>query len=259
MNPLRSSCLYKDTYSQRLGVVVWRFFNDSPGASGGGVEGMSGWIITIPFNVEPSERDPLLKRKIVNEAAGIFAWVFAMTTEEMTAALANSGTVASSAAASIEHALERDPVVRFLLETYSEGIDRINGRDLFKQWCGWCAEVRHESGSETRFGGLIKKVRVGVEVDAQGVSYRVLKGHRTYSLTPMKDFPLGTYFGVVAVFPHPLDNPHHNLHPSNQPEGKDCEQRGDRGDSSSLNLERLENIYKRGREHYLFNRNSLHP
>ena len=119
-------------------------------------------------------------------AAGIFAWVFAMTTDEMTAALANSGTVQSSADASIEHALERDPVVRFLLETYPEGIDRIQGRDLFKQWCGWCSEVRHESGSETRFGGLIKKVRVGVEVDAQGVSCRVLKGRRTYSPPPCR-------------------------------------------------------------------------
>ena len=170
--PVEVKLLYKDTHPQRLGVVVWRFFNDSPGASGGGVEGMGRRIITIPFDVEPSKRDPLLKRKIVEEAAGIFAWVFAMTTDEMNAALANSGTVQSSADASIEHALERDPVVRFLLETYPEGVDRIKARDLFKQWCGWCAEVRHKTGSETRFGGLIKKVRVGVEVDAQGVSCR---------------------------------------------------------------------------------------
>ena len=257
--PVEVKLLYKDTHPQRLGVVVWRFFNDSPGASGGGVEGMGRRIITIPFDVEPSKRDPLLKRKIVEEAAGIFAWVFAMTTDEMTAALANSGTVAASASASIDHALERDPVVRFLMETYPEGIDRIQGRDLFKQWCGWCSEVRHESGSETRFGGLIKKVRVGVEVDAQGVSCRVLKGRRTYSLTPMKDFPLGAYFGVVTVPLHPLDNPHPNLHPTDQPEGQDSEQRGDSGDSSSLNLERLEKIDKRKEESPISPIETLYP
>ena len=105
--PVEVKLLYKDTHPQRLGVVVWRFFNDSPGASGGGVEGMGRRIITIPFDVEPGKRDPLLKRKIVDEAAGIFAWVFAMTTDEMTSALANSGNVAASAEASIEHALER--------------------------------------------------------------------------------------------------------------------------------------------------------
>ena len=100
-------------------------------------------------------------------------------------------TVAASASASIDHALERDPVVRFLMETYPEGIARIQGRDLFKQWCDWCAQVRHESGSETRFGGLIKKVRVGVGVDAKGAAVRVSKGRKVYTVTPMQDFPLG--------------------------------------------------------------------
>ena len=244
--PVEVKLLYKDTHPQRLGVVVWRFFNDSPGASGGGVEGMGRRIITIPFDVEPSQRDPLLKQKIVAEAAGIFAWVYAMNTDEMTAALANSGTVESSAAASVEHALERDPVVRFLLETYPDGIDRIQGKDLFKQWCSWCAEERHETGSNTRFGWLIKKVKVGGRDGAQGVSCRVLKGRRTYSITPMKDFSLAAYFGVVAVDLHQNPDHHHDRHPSDEPEQRDSEQRGDRGDSSSFKLDRLENKYIKG-------------
>jgi len=174
--------------------------------------------------------------------------VFAMTTDEMQMALANSGNVASSAAASIEHALERDPVMRFLLETYQEGIERIQARELFKAWCSWCAEVRHESGSSTRFGGLVKKalvegVTVGGDRWSKGVAVRTLKGRKLYTVTPMKDFPLGAYFGVVTVNPHPLSNPHPNYHPENQPEGKEFEQRGDSGDSSFLKLKRLENIY----------------
>ncbi len=133
--------------------------------------------------------------------------------------------------------------MRFLLETYPEGIDRIQGRDLFKQWCSWCAEERHETGSNTRFGGLVKKVRVGAGLDAKGVSHRVINGRKVYTVTSMKDFPLATYFGVVAVTPHPLDNPHPNHPPADQPDEQESEQRGDSGDSSSFSLERLENIY----------------
>ena len=150
-------------------------------------------------------------------------------------------------------------MVRFLMETYPEGIDRIQGRDLFKQWCDWCAQVRHESGSETRFGGLIKKVRVGVGVDAKGVAVRVSKGRKVYTVTPMQDFPLGAYFGVVTVIPHLSDNPHPNPHPTNQPEGQDSEQRGDRGDSSSLNLERFEKIDKRKEESPISPIETLYP
>ena len=34
--------LYKDRFAVRLGVVIWRFFNDMPTASGGGLEGRGG-------------------------------------------------------------------------------------------------------------------------------------------------------------------------------------------------------------------------
>lgn len=244
--PVEVKLLYRDTHPQRLGVVVWRFFNDSPGASGGGVEGMGRRIITIPFDVEPGKRDSLLKQKIVSEAAGIFAWVFLMTTDEMTSALADSGTIAASAEASIEHALERDPLVRFLIETYPEGIERIKGRELFKTWCSWCAEVRHETGSETTFGKLIKKVWVEVGLEAKGVGHRTLHGRKVYSVTPMQDFPLAAYFGVGIVDPHQKDEPHPNPYHSDGLEQQALEEKGDRSDSSSFKLNRLENIHIKG-------------
>ena len=96
-------------------------------------------------------------------------------------------------------------------------------------------------------------------VDAKGVAVRVSKGRKVYTVTPMQDFPLGAYFGVVTVIPHLSDNPHPNPHPTNQPEGQDSEQRGDRGDSSSLNLERLEKIDKRKEESPISPIETLYP
>ena len=90
MNPSRSSCF---TRTHTRSVLVLSSGGSSTTSGHPAVVEEGRRIITIPFDVEPSKRDPLLKRKIVEEAAGIFAWVFAMTTDEMTAALANSGTV----------------------------------------------------------------------------------------------------------------------------------------------------------------------
>jgi putative DNA primase/helicase len=213
--PVEVKLLYKDTHPARLGVVVWRFFNDSPGASGGGVEGMGRRIISLPFDVEPRRRDPLLKEKITAEAAGIFAWVYAMTADEMTSALANSGGVDASVAASVEHALERDPVVRFLIETYSDGIDRIAARDLFSAWCNWCSSERHETGSNTRFGSLVKKVLVGAGLDAQGVHCRRFNAGKMYTISPMRDFPLAAYFGCAGPNPTQRVSPTPNPSPLN--------------------------------------------
>ena len=233
--PVEVKILYKDSRPQRLGVVIWRFFNDSPGASGASVEGMGRRIITLPFDIEPSKRDPLLKQKIIAEAAGIFAWVYAMPTDEMELTLENSGSVESSAAASIEHCLERDPLMRFLIETYPLGNDGIKGADLFESWCSWCSKERHESGSNTRFGTLLKKVVVG----DTGITKRVLHGRKFYAITPMDDFPVGAYFGVVTVTPTQKANPLPNPLPGKSLAIKAFKGMGDRGDTSLLNLNLL--------------------
>ena len=199
--PVEVKLLYKDTHPARLGCVIWRFFNDSPGASGGGVEGMGRRIISLPFDVEPKRRDPDLKRSIVAEAAGIFAWVYAMSQQEMEDTLAGSGDVEASVAASVDHALERDPVVRFLLETYADGIDRITARDLFSAWCSWCSSERYETGSNTRFGSLVRKVLIGEGLDAQGVQARRANAGNVYTISPMRNFLLAAYFGCAQLNP----------------------------------------------------------
>lgn len=231
--PVEVKLLYKDTHPQRLGVVIWRFFNDSPGASGGGVEGMGRRIATIPFDVEPKRRDSGLKRKIVAEAAGIFAWAYSMTDEEMRVAF-HGAAVAASVAASVEHALERDPVVRFLLEEYADGIERIPARDLFKRWCSWCSEERHESGSNTTFGKLVKKVLVGEGVDAQGVQSRRLKTGKVYGISPMRDFPLPVYFGCAQFNPASKPESTSSCSPSNDSEEAASGQEVHRVNTSSL-------------------------
>jgi hypothetical protein len=62
----------------------------------------------------------------------------------------------------------------------------------------------------------------------------------------MQDFPLAAYFGVGIVDPHQKDEPHPNHHQSDEPEQQALEEKGDRGDSSSFKLNRLENIYIKG-------------
>ena len=97
-------------------------------------------------------------------------------------------------------------MMRFLLETYQEGVDRIQAKELFKEWCRWCSEVRHATGSSTRFGSFVKKVlvdlvRVTGENCPQGVRFRRSRGKRVSTITPMKDFPRGAYLGVVRLNP----------------------------------------------------------
>lgn len=257
--PVEVKLLYKDTHPQRLGVVVWRFFNDSPGASGGGVEGMGRRIITIPFDTEPKRRNTRLKQQIVAEAAGIFAWVYAMSDDDMEAALLGSGSVEASAAASVEHALERDPVIRFLIEEFPDGIARITARDLFDQWCRWCARERHETGSNTRFGGLVKKVQVGGGLDVVGVSGRRLKGSKVYSISPMADFPLAAYFGVSGSNPTPTQTQHPNPPPSNASQEAGSDQEVYRVYGSSLKLDRSEKNKEKGMEECVSHIETLCP
>ena len=62
----------------------------------------------------------------------------------------------------------------------------------------------------------------------------------------MQDFPLAAYFGVVAVDHHQNQDRHQDHHQSDEPGEQALEEKGDRGDSSSFKLNRLENIYIKG-------------
>ena len=147
--------LYKDADSARLGVVIWRFFNDSPTASGGGTEGMGRRIVTFRFDKSVANPDEDLKRKLINEAAGIFWWAWAMSDSEMNDALRNRGKVLAIREASIEAALERDHILRFSTIT-EEKLYRAS--NLYEQYRIWTKEEGQHHVEMTTFGREIKKL-----------------------------------------------------------------------------------------------------
>jgi hypothetical protein len=119
--PVEVKKLYADVTNDRLGVVIWRFYNDQPGASGSGVEGMGRRLITFHFAKQVARRDRQLKATLIAEAAGIFQWAWSMGEESMQNTLANVGSIEAVKTAAEDAALERKPILRFLLETYSAG------------------------------------------------------------------------------------------------------------------------------------------
>ena len=65
----------------RLGVVIWRLFNDLPGVSdSGGVEGMQRRIITFSIEQSVRRKDPNLKEKLCEELPGILQWAWSLST-----------------------------------------------------------------------------------------------------------------------------------------------------------------------------------
>ena len=188
--PVEVKKLYENNTSARLGVVPWRFFNDAPGASGGGQEGMGRRIITFRFENPVTNPDIHLKQKLIDEAAGIFFWAWSMPDAEMFDALRNHGKVRQSREASVETALEREPILQFLLEEFEEGISHITSSDLYQRWAQWCSREGHAAGSSTRFGREVKKVTGLVTAGRSNTA-------RHYSINPTRDFDLAAHLGIT--------------------------------------------------------------
>jgi P4 family phage/plasmid primase-like protien len=194
--PVEVKKLYADSSSERLGVVIWRFYNDQPGASGGGLEGMGRRIITFRFDNVVSRPDRNLKATLVGEAAGIFAWAWGMGEQAMHDTLTNVGAIKAIRQAAIDAAVEREPILRFLIEAFPDGSKGISAADLFKQWREWAQAEGHEPGSSTRFGAQVKKV--------QAVSSTKSKTGRTYEIEAMDQFDLARHLGIGEAEPGEL-------------------------------------------------------
>lgn len=191
--PVEVKKLYADAGSERLGVVVWRFYNDQPGASGGGLEGMGRRVVTFRFDRQIEKPDRNLKATLIGEAAGIFAWAWSMGEEAMHEALTNVGRIKAIREAAIDAALEREPILRFLVEAFPDGSAGISGAELFKQWKEWAQAEGHEHGSSTRFGAQVKKV--------SAVHSTRAKGGRMYRIEPMGGFDLVGHLGISGPEP----------------------------------------------------------
>ncbi|WP_322758086.1 hypothetical protein [Synechococcus sp. CBW1107] len=207
--PVSVKKLYSDCQAERLGVVVWRFFNDQPGASGGGQEGMGRRIVPFRFEKPVANPDRTLKAKLTAEVAGIFWWAWSMDHDEMHDALCNVGQVRAIKEAAVDAALERTPILRFLVEEFPEGMQKVPATDLFRRWTDWAKQAGHEPGSSTRFGREIKKVAA--------VKARKVKSSTQYDIAPMESFDLAGHIGIAVPLvgcQKPTTNPPPNSPPS---------------------------------------------
>jgi P4 family phage/plasmid primase-like protien len=186
--PVQVKKLYEDVTSERLGVVVWRFYNDQPGASGGGLEGMGRRIVTFRFDKVVSKPDRNLKPTLISEAAGIFAWAWGMGEEAMHDTLTNVGQIQAVRQAAEDAALEREPILRFLVETFPDGDQGIKAAELYRKWKNWAESEGHNAGSNTKFGRDVKKL--------SAVHLSEGKSSRSYKIDPMKTFDLACHLGM---------------------------------------------------------------
>jgi phage/plasmid-associated DNA primase len=217
--PVAVKKLYKDTDDMRLGVVIWRFFNDTPGASGGGMEGMGRRIVTFRFERSVVNPDESLKAKLIAEAAGIFWWAWSMSEDDMHDALRNRGQVAAIREASIEGALERDHVMRFSTVA-NAGTHRAS--DLYRKYRDWMVEEGHQPVSMTKFGREMKKL--------PWVKPTTTKLGTHHQLTTPTHHQLATHIGIEisadagGEFNPPPEQTHHPNPPPPNPLGQEASQ-----------------------------------
>jgi len=210
--PLETKVLYQDVSCHRLGVVIWRFFNDTPSASGGALEGMGRRIVTFRIEHAPAKRDTGLKERLLKEAAGIFQWCWSMSEQEMATAFETRGQIESVRQSTIENLLESQPVLRFLIETYQDGCASIQAKDLYAAFKAWTSDSGIQSFSRTRFGREAKKV-AGVVSSERGVG-------TFYKIAPMSQFNEADHFGFGAAggeFNPPQQATHHANPPHPKP------------------------------------------
>lgn len=191
--PVHVKKLYSNVSAARLGVVMWRFYNDQPGASGGGLEGMGRRIVTFRFDRPVQRPDRELKEKLIAEAPGIFQWVWSMSEGSMHAVLSDVGSIKAVREAAKEAAIERHPLLRFLLELYPDGVSDIEARELYRQWCNWCEREGHKETSSTTFGKDVKKI--------EAVSHRLTKRGTRYQIAPMSKFDIASSLGLAVASP----------------------------------------------------------
>jgi len=182
--------LYFNETSERLGVVVWRAFNDNPTASGGGVEGIGRRIVTFAFERPATNPDPYLKDKLLDEVAGIFQWCWKMDDNKMFDVLKNRGNIEAATKASIENQLESQPVLQFIFEEIAnDTFQELQASVLYGQYQGWCKDSGRGILAINKFGKELKKMEGLVE------KTKKLKANY-YQIAPLDNFDLGHIFGI---------------------------------------------------------------
>jgi putative DNA primase/helicase len=155
--PVTVKKLYVNEATLRLGVVMWRFFNDAITVSGGGVEGMGRRILTFIFDNPPRVPDRKLKERLRGELPGIFAWAWGMGIATAEHNIGNAAQNKAIADAAVDAAFKRNPKYQFLSEHFPEG-KTIEMSILFSMWQEYAAKNGHRSGSVQTFAAEILKI-----------------------------------------------------------------------------------------------------
>ena len=217
--PVPIKILYENDSFARLGVVVWRNFNDQPSVSGGGAEGLGRRMVTFRIKNQPARPDTELKGKLLKEVSGIFYWCWKMSKVEMTETLERRGEIKAMANASIENQLEHQPVLKFLKDKFQDGEPCIRALSLYERYRKWCEEEGCRVCKLAKFGREIKKVK-GL------VFFKRSNTASTYTIEPTKDFDWAVHFGIkqnVGLNPTQKPTLHSNPTPPDPLEADDSQ------------------------------------
>ena len=244
--PVDIKILYENTSLARLGVVVWRNFNDQPSVSGGGAEGLGRRMVTFRIKNQPTRPDPKLKGKLLKEVTGIFQWCWCMSEVEMIETFKRRGDIKAIAEASVENQLEHQPILKFLKDNFQDGESYIRALDLYERDKKWCEKEGRKPCSNAKFGKEVKKVK-GL------VFFKQSNTARTYTIEPTKDFDWAVHFGIKQnVGLNPTQNPtlHSNPTPPDPLEADDSQGvvQGVYGLSNNFNFKKEKDITYKGKE-----------
>tara|TARA_B100000676_G_scaffold80828_1_gene80817 strand:- start:26 stop:2338 length:2313 start_codon:yes stop_codon:yes gene_type:complete len=193
---------FQNRADARLGVVIWRFFNDLPGVSdAGGVEGMQRRIISLSIAQSVQRKDPSLKAKLRAELPGILQWAWSLSLDQIREAFDSAGRIASISEASIEAQLDASPWLKFLIEVYPDGINDIAAKKLFRRYEEWCADERRSGVlNQTNFGRKLRKLTApeGVNGSRLPLAKRLTNTGYRYEISPMREFDLALFFGLTG-------------------------------------------------------------
>lgn len=156
--PVTVKFLYRQEFAARLGVVIWRFYNNTPTASGEGVEGVGRRLVRFQIPKPAPKQDPTLKSRLLDEVEGIFTWVWSMDPLDMADAFKNRGQITEIRDASIEGQLASMPWITFLEEVYPEGGKNIPAQSLYNRYRDWSKENGRVATSHQTFGENIRKL-----------------------------------------------------------------------------------------------------
>jgi putative DNA primase/helicase len=218
--PVNVKFLYHQEFETRLGIVIWRFYNNTPTASGEGLEGIGRRLVRFQIPKPAAHPDPGLKPRLLQETPGIFAWAWSMSDAEMADAFKNRGQVAAIRESSIEGQLASMPWITFLDERYPAGAINIPAQSLYNSYKEWAKDNGRAVCSHQTFGENIKKL--------PWVYQKRTNNGKVYTIRPYTRDELAVELGVsVAGVPvagtqrdpvHPGGTPREQLHGSGSEE-----------------------------------------